>query len=437
MSLLPYQIKHVESLIKTLNNHSCAIDASDTGTGKTYCASEICKQKNLKAFIICPLSVLYSWQKVIDSFNIPYLGVANYESIKTGNWFPYKNNTVSWKKEKCPYIKITASGIEWIDLPSDTLFIFDEAHRCKNPATGNAKLVMSTKNHGHQLLLSATLADKPKYFAMSAYMLGLIKNLDEMRLYQKKINANIDSSMIAIHKIIFPTYASRMRIKDIGDLFPENRIIITPYQMDDDIIKEIQEQYEYIKLVAKEAHKLEQESGCKLVQILRARQRIEALKVKTIIELARDALDSENSVVIFVNFLDTMALISTELNIKCQIKGGQTAVERQRLIDEFQTDKENIIILQIQSGGVGISLHDTIGDRPRVAIISPSWSAQDMMQVLGRIHRAMGKTVCIQKMVYCHNTVEDMICKIIEDKVKNYFALNDGDADVVLGTPVP
>ncbi len=34
--LLPYQIQHVNNLHNTLILHKRALDASDTGTGKTY-----------------------------------------------------------------------------------------------------------------------------------------------------------------------------------------------------------------------------------------------------------------------------------------------------------------------------------------------------------------------------------------------------------------
>jgi superfamily II DNA or RNA helicase len=46
--LLEYQKSHVDKLIKSLNKYNIAIDASDTGTGKTYCALACAKQLGLK-----------------------------------------------------------------------------------------------------------------------------------------------------------------------------------------------------------------------------------------------------------------------------------------------------------------------------------------------------------------------------------------------------
>ena len=44
---------------------------------------------------------------------------------------------------------------------------------------------------------------------------------------------------------------------------------------------------------------------------------------------------------------------------------------------------------------------------PRMSIISPSWSGQEMRQTLGRIHRAGSKTPAIQKIVYVAQTYEE------------------------------
>ena len=58
--LLKYQIEHTKNLINIIKKNKTCLDASDTGTGKTYCAIALCKQLNLKPFIICPKSVISS-----------------------------------------------------------------------------------------------------------------------------------------------------------------------------------------------------------------------------------------------------------------------------------------------------------------------------------------------------------------------------------------
>ena len=66
--LLPYQKDHVLSLSNSIKKHSRALDASDTGTGKTYTSIALCTKLKLRPFIICPKSVISSWINILTSF---------------------------------------------------------------------------------------------------------------------------------------------------------------------------------------------------------------------------------------------------------------------------------------------------------------------------------------------------------------------------------
>jgi len=453
MPLLEYQKPHAEQLIQALDLYgSSAIDASDTGTGKTYAAVYIAQVLGLKPIVLCPKAVSISWKRVLDMFGVEYLGISNYEMFKGMKWYAYDENTTDTdelgKATRCDYITKKGKGAEmryeWVGLEDNVLIIFDEAHRCKNHKSINSKLMLSTKDlTARKLLLSATIADKPKFFATFSVMLDFCESVEHYRMFKRKleigkaktVNQYLKNgenvAMLKLHEMIFPDHGSRMRIKDLGDAFQKNQISAETYVMDEETVKGIRDAYSSICAISVQAEAREQEASCPLAIMIRARQKVEALKVKTMADLAVDHLENGNSVVVFINYLDTMDLMMEALSdrgfpVKLVIKGGQSMKERQGIVDMFQEDKEHIIICQIQSGGVGIGLHDTIGDRPRVSIISPSWSAQDLMQTFGRIHRSGGKTVCLQKMVYCHGTVEDRICKIVNQKLLNYLQLNDG-----------
>ncbi len=135
------------------------------------------------------------------------------------------------------------------------------------------------------------------------------------------------------------------------------------------------------------------------------------------------------AVVIFVNFTQTLRTLADELKTNCLIFGEQTLEDRNKNINDFNTDKSQIIICNIRAGGLGISLHDLNGNYPRISIISPSWSAQDIIQALGRIHRAKGQTPVRQRIIFCKNTIEECICKRMKEKILNIASLNDGDAE--------
>jgi len=46
---------------------------------------------------------------------------------------------------------------------------------------------------------------------------------------------------------------------------------------------------------------------------------------------------------------------------------------------------------------------------------------------LGRIHRAEGKTTCIQKVMFADGTIEVEACKRVQCKLNALECLNDGD----------
>lgn len=80
--LLDYQRKHVEKLIKIIESNNAVLDASDTGTGKTYCSIAACAQLSKRPIIVCPKSVMYPWKVACKHFNVKPFFIANYESIK-------------------------------------------------------------------------------------------------------------------------------------------------------------------------------------------------------------------------------------------------------------------------------------------------------------------------------------------------------------------
>jgi hypothetical protein len=85
------------------------------------------------------------------------------------------------------------------------------------------------------------------------------------------------------------------------------------------------------------------------------------------------------------------------------------------------------MIVNLAAGNAGIGLHDLNGNHPRATIISPSYSAINLVQALGRIHRAEGKTPCIQKVMFAAGTIEERCCERVQSKLDNLDLLNDGD----------
>ena len=397
--LFEYQIPHLYNLICVLKSKNVVIDGSDTGTGKTYTSLALCSHLNLKPLIICPKTVISTWYKISKLFNVKLLGVVNYETIRNCKY--YKNN----KRIKCPYISKIKNQYKW-NIPRKSIVIFDEAHKCKNLKSLNSKLLLGIKNT-KTLLLSATLADKPEAFHIFGYLLKFYKNLKGANNWIKSVireDKNASRTMSTILKKIYPTNGSKMSIKELGDKFPKNQIAVQCYDINN--CKDIDQKYKELN------------NKKELEKIIKARMDIELLKVPLMAELVNDYIQHGFSIVIFMNYIKSMKLLAKTLKTNNLLYGDIPLKDRTKLINKFQKNKINIIICIASIGGQSISLHDTNGDHPRVSLISPSYSINSLIQVLGRIYRAGTKSAVLQRIVFCANTYEEKLCENIKKKLK-------------------
>lgn len=425
-----FQKLHVERLIHCLTTNNVAFDLSEPGSGKTLTGIDICKKLELKAFAICPKSAMTNWKEQLDSNSVPHYGIINYQSIIKGKYYDLKKSLFE-KTIKCPYIEVIKDkktkkviGFEW-KLPKDTIIIFDEAHKCKNNESITSKLLRDAKHHNvKKLLLSGTLFDKPKFFNIYGYILNLYDTLRDGTEWIDKQGKDNKIIMQKINKLLFPKYASKMEIDPI--LIPKNEIFSQCYEMD--IINKnlIISAHKAIQELKSELENGKEDS-VGLGKITKARQEIEVAKIPTFVKLARKYLAEGKSVAFFVNYTDTLKHLAKLLNTDCLIHGGQTIDCRDNNIKKFQSNESKIIICNIIAGGSAISLHDLLGGHPRVSLISPTWSASDLIQVFFRTSRIGGKTETIQKIIFCEGTIEEKICENVRLKIENVAILNNDD----------
>ena len=430
--LYDYQIMHVFNLMSALRTNNCTLDASDTGTGKTFCALALCKQLNLRPFVICPKTVMPHWRNVCNIFNIQPLGIVNYECIKTGKYY----NKIG-ERVDCNFIKVTEDDIniefKW-NLPKYALLIFDEAHKCKNIKTINAKLLLSAKSERKVLMLSATLSDKPKTFHIFGYMLGCYKKLTQgknwisgMLLEDQLHIGSKDNYLSAINRYLYPNKGSRMRIAELKDKFPENQVCADAYYLEESEKEKVNRSFknilQYKDLITSA---LDTDSNDKILgEIVKARMEIEKAKIPIFEELIENYMENGFAVVVFLNFTDTIKELAKKFKSSCIVWGKQSNEERIKNIDDFQSNKTNLIFVN-QAICEGISLHDLNGI-PRVSLISPSFSAEKLLQTLGRIHRAGALSPAIQRICFAADTIEESICRKLNSKLQFLATLNDND----------
>ena len=213
----------------------------------------------------------------------------------------------------------------------------------------------------------------------------------------------------------------------------ENVIVADAYTVDQP--EQINRAYIQIQALTDLEERMANDTDNPLTESLRLRQQVELLKLPVFKHLVGEALNENKWPVCFVNFRDTAEELKTLIGKvpTYRIDGQQTGNERTDQIEAFQNSEvPSVMIATISAGGVGVSLHDTFGDRPRVSLISPTYNAVQLRQALGRTFRSGLKSTALQKLIYAAGTVEEQVCKAVRKKIQQIDTINDTDLQPLL-----
>lgn len=199
--LRPHQKKSVERILDILRSADSAVDASETGVGKTFVGCAVATALQIPTLVVVPKISITSWHRAAEVFE-DRLSVINYERLRAGNTlFGQWENQSKLKSganvfqiceicqqrvedQECPYHH---SGIhcvttkkapvrygKFIFNPAVKFVIWDECHRCGAMKSLNAEMLIACKRQKiKHLLLSATIAQSPLQMRAIGYSLDL------------------------------------------------------------------------------------------------------------------------------------------------------------------------------------------------------------------------------------------------------------------------
>jgi len=445
--LLEPQKEHAVKLLNSLHINGVAFDSSQTGTGKTYVAAWIAKNFNSPVVVISPKVVMSAWKKVLNVFGINAEVVINYEKLTRGNTSYYKYNRKEYDASKYWW---ESKGIE-IKFPKNCLVIVDECHKCKGLNSLNGEMLVALKNSGYNILvLSATAATNVTEMKAFGFVTSLhnganyrnfcIKNGVTYNGFGAMVwDASLSNCQTGLRNIHHTLYnavglASRMTRDMFGSIFPDNRVSADAFDLgsNTDKLNKVYDVMDAELAALDERSKTYKEHHFAIM--MKARRHSELLKVPTMVEWIEDMFDEGISPVVFINFQDTLEAIEKRLSkfkkfegMIARVVGGQSDKQRNSDVELFQSDTKRIMLVNLAAGNAGLSLHDLNGKFPRMSLINPSWSAFHLVQALGRIHRAEGKTPCVQRIMFAAGTIEERQRQRVDTKIKNIDLLNDGD----------
>ena len=454
ISLFSFQCMHKDAMIEGFDKHTTFINASETGTGKTFVTLSFAETEKRPLIVICPKSVLLTWYLLAIKNEVEILAICNYETFIQGKMYAFSSklnvNEDSMPRVDNPYLRRVekkARGgkkvieFEWKNLPERTMIVFDEAHYCKNMTTQRTQLLLSAYNyashpenrwrHINILLLSATIIEKKANLVPFMYVLGFAKSPKE-----KTILDRVDFSMRDFgYELLASRRLTRCSMKEAREGlkdFHTSDVRTKMFKIDEESRRKIQEACEEIRNVFKKT--AGKTSKNHLAVRLKKRQEIEAIKVGVIFSEIKRLRGDGWSMLAFVNFQDSHAALLSMIRKEMPtekvsiIIGGQDASDRLTEVDKFQSGESKIAIIMVGAGGTGIGMHDIKGGLPKYALHSPPESATQLVQALGRIDRIGAKTDSVQRIVLIEGTVEEQIAEGLGKKMRMIGDLN-GDED--------
>jgi SNF2 family DNA or RNA helicase len=398
------------------------------GTGKTYTAAGVARHFSVDhdIIVICPKAVISQWDSVFNTLNVKPTLITNYESIRSGKHNLFYTKEYGWNRE------------------SRKLIIFDEAHKLRARKSLQTDVLRAAKEAGHKtLLLSATLVASPLDVSVIGYALGLFHSPASWWAYVRRFggflnhwggyDCHCNSDNLVKLNAQLDNKGVRTTIESLGMELP---CITSPELVDlGPPAKRISTLYihlaEDLKSVMAED---DDPNRFNLAVRIGARRQIEFVKVPYLISEAEELLANGYSVIIYLNFDDTLNAVHDGLNrhYPSLIYGGQSQIAREGHINNFQTNVTKVMVANIKAGGIGLSLHDTQGNHPRVSLISPPESAIDLIQALGRIRRVGMQSPAVNRILFAANTVEEKVYENVKKKSEDIATLNDGDLDPLL-----
>lgn len=438
ITLKEWQVPLAEHQTRVLREGRVMLSACHTGSGKTYLACQTIKDLGMPTLVVCPKVAISQWWHVIEGMGCGrnVIDVVNPERLVAGRNIYYSNEN-GWlifnDEDKGP-----------------CLLVVDEVHRgCSGPDSKQTLMCARWCNKLHprnkELLMSATPFETPEKMRLIGYLMGFHRFVkpsfyDWMRT---KNCGFVDIGWGARKRRVFRFTTSRKKAEETMRLIRhemgERFMSITPEEIPGfpeetrevvlvDLAK--QDHDALVRAYAEMPPQMQHMSQDDMVKTLRLRQQAEWCKASVLAEMAADYVEDGYSVFIAISFSDCRRRIEDELAKKgvkyASIYGGQRDSERQAGIDSFQRNETHVMVGMMQACSVALSLHDERHERPRVSLISPSYSASDVMQALGRIRR-VGGTTATQKIVLAAESVEERVAGAVQRKIDCIETLSDRD----------
>jgi superfamily II DNA or RNA helicase len=424
-TLMPYQ----KAAVSYASQVSRCLIADQMGLGKTVEALAIAEYKNaFPLVIICPASLKENWKR------------------EANKWMPHRTvNVVSGKSD------ITSSDINVVNYDilykfteaithlSPNGLIFDESHYVKNSASKRAKsakeIAKAVPRSGTVLLLSGTpVTNRPEELVSQLEIMGTIGAFGGKWAFLKRYTAAYHngfgwdtkgaSNLSELNTKLRQTcYIRRTKDEVLKELPPKLRSVIHVEPSGLGYKEYKKAEVDLVSFLAEHGYR-KSDSAEHLRRTGILKRLAGEAKFESVTEWIDSFLEScDRKLIVFAHHVLLVDKLAEKYG-GLRISGRDSLESRQNAVDTFQNDpKARVIVLNLQAGGVGL----TLTAASDVCFVEQGWTPGEHDQAEDRCHRIGQKNNVQAWYLLGANTIDEDIYDLVEAKRLVVDAVTEGD----------
>lgn len=432
LELNPKQYQLVEQAVSLIKEGERAIiNASGTGSGKSYMTLGMALELKRPLFIVCQKHIAGKWDRLCQAYGVSYHTIISYQSLagtspKLNHPWLTRTDVASGKSRIITTYQVTDSFLRLAH--QGVLLVFDEFQHIKNPnITSRAchclsrVITLHPTSTSYLVAMSASPFDHEKHANMLLKLIGYIDSsaprprmkhpppatlregleplIEKARLIDPPATDALSLSNLTLKTINAVCYQLYLIIKrrivlGIYEIRLPSDVTVTMrngfYRIDSKYASQLQ--LAITELAASSRYHNGTASFQEHNAVEQALMDIEFTKIHDMAERAFQILrhHPHHKVVLSLNYnrsIDQMFSLLEQYH-PLIINGSVDPALRDERLELYNAPTPAYRVLIMNSKvGTGFDLHDTIGGFPRHMFISPSYSILSLIQVVGRCFR--------------------------------------------------
>lgn len=423
----PFQLEDVKRMLK----EKSILNGNDMGCGKTMESVLTGGSLPMKKLVICPATLRLNWEREIHMIfpNADVNVVYSNKDFAIGN---------DWTI--IGYSSVDKFQQELEDEKFQCIFI-DEAHYCQAinnygaPNSKRAKVILrlcATSEYVYPLSgTPKTNRNKNLYNILRMIRHDITRRHGDWSFrdfgitycdgqdngYGMDYNGNSNDE--DFHKELVPKMVRHLKKEVLPNLTKQRQIIPVKVNLK-----------AYYKQVKEYMKGIKTSQGAQLVELAKARQLLAAAKVDETIEFVKNFINQDQKVVIVTCFTEVVEKVEeTFAGNVVKLVGGMSDDKKADAINHFQNGNEQVMVMNIIAGGVGVTL-----TKSHILIFNDyDFVPGNVIQAEDRVCRS-GQTECC--MIYYVTAkgayVDEYFTALLTDKIDTINSVVDGGTGEVI-----